>query len=100
MGAPPGAGPGPSLSGGAPKREGRGPAAEAAPMFLEHQVDPRQQAPEAVSPIGVIRGMNRVLWKRNRVLDFGWRGRNADVDLERAQPIHQFPIKLRNRPGA
>src|SRR5207237_8930465 len=87
------------VEGAPPERHRCRPPTEPAPMFPEDEVDPRQQPPEAVSPVGLVIPVDRVLWKRYRGLHLGWRGRDPVVDPERAQPAHQSCIELPTRPG-
>ena len=68
-------------------------------MLLEHQIDARQQAPEAMCPLRLVRRMHRVLRKWDRVVDLRWHGRDRWVDVQHAEPADQLLIKVRDRPS-
>ncbi len=68
-------------------------------MFLEHQIDARQQAPETVGPLRLVCRVHRVLRKRNRVLHLRGHRRDRRLDVETAEPADQLLIKVGDRPS-
>jgi hypothetical protein len=51
-----------------------------------------------MGPLRVIRGMNRVLGKRNRVVNLRWRGGDRGIDVQCVEAPDQLLIKVGDRP--
>src|SRR6266851_1536000 len=78
----------------------RRPPAKSRTMVLEHQVNPRQHSPETICPFRLVRRVNGVLGKGNRIADLGGNRADAGVDPQRAQVGHEIGMKVSNRARA
>src|SRR6266851_4855335 len=78
----------------------RRPPAKSRTMVLEHQVNPRQHSPETICPFRLVRRVNRVLGKGNRIADLVGNRADTGVDPQRAQVGHEIGMKVSNRARA
>src|SRR5216683_438365 len=78
----------------------RRPPAKSRTMVLEHQVNPRQHSPETICPFRLVRRVNGVLGKGNRIADLVGNRADAGVDPQRAQVGHEIGMKVSNRARA
>src|SRR6266404_8697932 len=61
--------------------------------FLEHLVDPDQDAPEFVDRFRIIRCMNTVLLKGNRIGHLAWQGPDIHNHAKFGQRRHELFVK-------
>src|SRR4030095_7899874 len=60
---------------------------------LEHAIGLHEHPPESIRVRGVVRAMRLILRERDRIGDFRWLSRDANLDIEAPQRIHHQRVE-------
>src|SRR5215510_15948463 len=67
---------------------------EARPEFIEYVLDSRQDSPEAVRALRIVRGVRCVLIERNGIGYFNGHLPDMNIDSRGVEHAHDFPVEV------